>query len=111
MNSMGSAMVVLGAALLLTRVRAAQRVLGPLRAAGAMTLTLYSAHVVVLGVGVLDDWETTAQYLFLVAGCLTFAVLWRRRHDQGPLEKLVSTSSTLARQAVFARSAAPAGPR
>jgi uncharacterized membrane protein YeiB len=107
-NSTGSALAVLGVALLLTRLPVAQRVLAPLRAAGTMSLTLYSAHVLVLGAGVLEDWET-AQYLFLVAGCLTFAALWRRRHDQGPLERLVGVPSSRVRRAVLDR--APASGR
>jgi uncharacterized membrane protein YeiB len=104
-NSTGSALAVLGLALLLTRLPAAQRVLAPVQAAGTMSLTLYSAHILVLATGVLEDWETV-QYLVLVAGCLAFAVLWRRRHDQGPLEKLVATPSTRARRAVLARATA-----
>ena len=100
-NSTGSALVVLGAALLLTRVPAAQRVLGPLRAAGTMSLTLYSAHVLVIATGLLED-RGVALYLLLVTGSLLFAVLWRRGHDQGPLEKLVATGADGARRAVLA---------
>jgi uncharacterized membrane protein YeiB len=104
-NSAGSALVVLGAALLLTRISAVQRVLGPLRAAGAMSLTLYSAHVLVIAGGLLGDWDV-ALFWFLVSGCLVFAVLWRRGHDQGPLERLVAIGANGARRAVLA---APAG--
>jgi uncharacterized membrane protein YeiB len=102
----GSGMAVVGAAILLTGVPAVRRLLMPLEAAGSMTLTLYTAHVLVLESGLFEDWAT-AQYLLLVGGSLVFAVLWRRRHAQGPLEKLVATPSTRARQAVLARVAAP----
>jgi uncharacterized membrane protein YeiB len=108
LNSTGSALVVLGVALLLTRIPAAQRLLGPLRAAGTMSLTLYSGHVLVIASGVLADWDV-ALYLFLVIGCLIFAVLWRRGHDQGPLEKLVGTLSGRVRRIVLAGGQAPVG--
>ncbi len=52
---LGSAMAVLGAALLLTLVRVVARLLRPLAVAGTMALTLYSAHLVVLATGVLED--------------------------------------------------------
>jgi uncharacterized membrane protein YeiB len=108
LNSTGSALVVLGAALLLTRISAAQRVLGPLRAAGTMSLTLYSGHILVIASGLLGDWDV-ALFLFLVIGCLLFAILWRRGHDQGPLEKLVGTLSGRVRRAVLASGQAPVG--
>ena len=102
---LGSAMAVLGAALLATRVPAVRRLVGPLATAGAMTLTLYTAHILVLEAGLFEN-DPTALYLFLVVTSLVFAVLWRRRHDQGPLEGMVGTPATRARQAVLARAAA-----
>jgi uncharacterized membrane protein YeiB len=96
---LGSAMAVLGGALLVTRVPAARRLLQPLAAAGAMTLTLYSAHVLVLAAEPFDDHGVL--YLFLVVASLGFAVLWRRDHDQGPLERLVGLPSSRVRRAVL----------
>ncbi|HEX2074344.1 MAG TPA: hypothetical protein VHF92_11200, partial [Geodermatophilus sp.] len=81
----------------------------PLRAAGAMTLTLYTAHVLVLQTGVLEDHPAMQYLLLLVAPSLVFAVLWRRRRAQGPLEALVGRAADAARQAVLGSRAAPAG--
>jgi uncharacterized membrane protein YeiB len=101
-NVLGSAMAVLGAALLLTRVAVLRRLLGPLAAAGAMTLTLYTAHILVLGSGLLGD-DAAALYVFLVVASMVFAVLWHRRHSQGPLERPVAAVSARARRAVLDR--------
>jgi uncharacterized membrane protein YeiB len=112
-HTLGSAMAVLGAALLLTRVPSISRLLGPVEAAGTMTLTLYTAHVLVLETGVLEDYQTV-QYLFVVAASLAFAVLWRRRRSQGPLERVVAVAAGRARRAALAEPAAvqsPAGER
>jgi uncharacterized membrane protein YeiB len=104
-HTLGSAMAVLGAALLLARVPVLRRLLMPLAPAGAMTLTLYSSHIVVLESGVLDigvlEDDLRAQYLVQVFAVLVFAVLWRRWHRQGPLETLVGKSVTRAHRAVF----------
>jgi uncharacterized membrane protein YeiB len=102
-NTIGSALAVLGASLLLTRIAAVERLLGPVAAAGSMVLTLYSAHIVLLEAGPLDDYPT-AQYLFFVVSSMVFAVLWRRRFGQGPLEKLVGAGATRARRAVLSGS-------
>ncbi|MEK6437979.1 heparan-alpha-glucosaminide N-acetyltransferase domain-containing protein [Pseudonocardia sp. T1-2H] len=99
-HTIGVAMAVIGAVLLITRHRAAARVLWPVGVAGAMTLTIYSAHVLVLGAGVLGD-EPLALYLTSVAGALGFAVLWRHFFGQGPLERLVSTAAGRARRAAL----------
>ena len=102
-NVLGSAMAVLGASLLLTRIRALGRLLGPIEAAGTMTLTLYSGHILLIALGVFEDWEI-AQYLFLVVSSIAFAVLWRRWRNQGPLEKIVATASGDVRRAVLGSS-------
>jgi uncharacterized membrane protein YeiB len=98
MHTLGSAMAVLGAVLLITKRRAAQRLLWPVGVAGAMTLTIYSAHVLVLGSGLLID-NPLALYVVTVAAALAFAVLWRRFVGQGPLERLVSIAAGRARRA------------
>jgi uncharacterized membrane protein YeiB len=100
-NVLGSAMAVLGASLLLTRIRALGRLLSPIEAAGTMTLTLYSAHILLIALGVFEDSET-ALYLFLVVSSIAFAVLWRRLRSQGPLEKIVATAAGDVRRAVLA---------
>ncbi|WP_208983461.1 heparan-alpha-glucosaminide N-acetyltransferase domain-containing protein [Geodermatophilus obscurus] len=99
-NTLGSAMAVLGASLLLTRLPVAERLLRPVRAAGAMTLTLYSAHALVIATGVSED-QPLALYALLVVGALVWVTLWRRRRSQGPLEELVGRAAGRARQAVL----------
>jgi uncharacterized membrane protein len=95
---LGSAMVVVGAALLLTRVPAVGRLLQPLAAAGSMVLTLYSAHLVVLASGFLDD-DPALLYVVLVVAALTFAWVWRRVLGRGPLERVVTAASGATRRA------------
>lgn len=112
-HTLGAAMAVLGASLLLTRVPAIGRLLGPVEAAGAMTLTLYTAHILVLETGAFED-HLTVQYLFVVAASLSFALLWRRWQNQGPLERMVAVAAGRARRAVLAEPArvqSPAGDR
>lgn len=98
-HTLGSAMAVLGAMLLLTRLPVAERVLRPVAYVGSMTLTLYSAHLVVLWSGLLDG-EPLALYLVMVVAAIVFALLWRRRFGQGPLERLVAKVAGRSRQAV-----------
>jgi uncharacterized membrane protein len=103
-HTLGSAMAVLGAALLLTRVPAVARVLWPVAAAGSMSLTLYSAHLLLLATGVLQD-DPMLLYLLMVVSALAFAQLWRRRFTRGPLESLVATAAGHARRTVTNRHA------
>jgi uncharacterized membrane protein YeiB len=107
-HTLGCAMAVLGAVLLLTRTVSLRSGMRHLAAVGAMTLTLYSAHIVLLWTGVLEDWHL-ALYLVMVVASVLFAVVWRRRHDQGPLEKVVAVVAGRARGAVLRRSATPVG--
>jgi uncharacterized membrane protein YeiB len=98
LHTLGTAMAVLGAVLVITRLPAARRVLWPVGVAGAMTLTIYSAHVLVLGSGLLGD-DPLAQFIVSVAATLAFAVVWRRLAGQGPLERIVSEAAGRARRA------------
>lgn len=105
---LGTAMAVVGGALLITRVAVLARLLQPLAAAGTMVLTLYSTHLVVLASGVLDD-EPALLYLVLVVAALTFAWAWRRWVGRGPLERAVGAAAGAARRSVSA-ARAPGGP-
>lgn len=100
LHTLGVAMAVLGGLLLLTKLRLARRLLWPVGVAGAMTLTIYSAHALVLGSGLFGD-NPGALYAVTVAGALVFAVVWRRFAGQGPLERIVSTASGRARRAAM----------
>jgi uncharacterized membrane protein YeiB len=68
-------------------------VLAPLAAAGAMALTLYTAHAVVLAIfrGTSEQperWEVPSwAFPALVIGALVVATLWRRFLGIGPLER------------------------
>lgn len=103
-QTLGVAVAVLGAVLLVTKLRVARRLLWPVAVAGSMTLTIYSAHALVLGWGVLDD-NDTALYVLTVAGALVFAVVWRRLVGQGPLERIVAMAAGRARRAATTRQA------
>lgn len=86
----GSALLVLGLALLATRTVRARRLVRPLAAAGSMTLTLYALHVLAvtaLGGPALLLWSVQT-----VVGC-GVAVLWLRTAPRGPLEQVVATAS------------------
>jgi uncharacterized membrane protein YeiB len=97
-HTLGSAIAVLGAVLLLTRVPAIARLLRPLAVAGSMVLTLYSAHLVILATGVRGN-SPELLFLVMVTGALVFAGLWRRWFGQGPLERVVAMAAGQARQA------------
>ena len=96
MHTLGTAMAVLGAVLLLVRLGAARRLLRPIALAGSMTLTIYSVHVLVLGTDFLSD-NQTALYLVSVVGSLAFALLWSRVAGQGPLERIVALAAARTR--------------
>jgi uncharacterized membrane protein YeiB len=98
MHSLGTAIAVLGAVLLIAKLPTARRLLWPVGV--AMTLTIYSAHVLVLGSGWLSD-KPTALYLVTVVAALVFAVVWRRFAGQGPLERTVSLAAGRARRAAM----------
>jgi uncharacterized membrane protein YeiB len=112
LGTLGSAIAVLGAVLLVCKLRVAQRLLRPVALAGSMTLTVYSAHALVLAW--IDPGETDhllALWLGLVIGAVVFAVLWNRWMGQGPLERLVAIPADRARRAVLVRGQARTEPR
>ena len=91
LGTAGSAAAVLGLCLLLT-VRGVGP-LFPVAAAGSMTLTLYSAHVIALrrdGPLLLDD--RLQLWLLHVAVALVAASLWRWLVGRGPLEAVHDAS-------------------
>ena len=106
---LGSAMAVVGGALLVTRIRVAAVLLQPLAAAGSMALTIYATHLVVLASGIFDD-DPLARYLVIVVPALAFAWVWRRLLGRGPLERVVTAAAGATRRATTAlvsRRAAP----
>ncbi|MGD9957516.1 MAG: heparan-alpha-glucosaminide N-acetyltransferase domain-containing protein [Candidatus Nanopelagicales bacterium] len=103
----GSALAVLGLCLLLTRPDLLRRLLYPLAAVGAMTLTLYSVHVVVLSFDV-GHLGTRGYYLTHVAVALIVAPLWLWFFSKGPLEALVHEIATGLGRALVPLEPAPA---
>jgi uncharacterized membrane protein YeiB len=105
LHTLGSAMAILGAALLVTKLPAARRLLRPVGVAGSMTLTIYSVHALVLNLDLVDD--DRVFYLVQIAVAVAFAALWHRFRGQGPLERLVAEAAGRVRRAVAARNEAP----
>ena len=108
-HTTGAALAVLGACLLLVRVLPRLLVL-PFAAAGSMTLTLYTAHVLALADGspLLSTDRARLWWAHVLLG-LVFATFWRTQVGRGPLEALLAWLSGSARRAVAGRSA-PATP-
>ena len=104
--SLGVSLAVLGAFLLIARQFG--KWLLPLTAMGAMTLTLYSAQLVLLSTEV----HHSSPLLWFVA-CLVVSALvalaWRHAFGQGPLERLVALAARAAARAVADRGT-PRGP-
>lgn len=98
-NTLGSALAVLGVALLVCRLPAAVRMLRPLADLGSMPLTLYTAHLLVLWTGVLED-DPALLYVTMTVGMLGFAVAWRAAFGQGPLERMLGAASGRVRIAI-----------
>ena len=115
-HTIGVALALLGAMLLLGRLVAARVVpiggvligaaLQVLAAVGSMTLTLYTAHVLLLASGVLPE-DSGTSYRLQVLAVLVLAPLWRRGGRRGPLEALAAALAERARRSV---AAAPEGP-
>ena len=86
LGTAGAALLVLGVALLLApRLRL---VLAPLAAAGSMPLSLYTAHVVLLGLTETDDPQR--YYVVQVVVGVAAALAWRHRFGRGPLEAVLA---------------------
>lgn len=92
-GSTGFALAVLGLCLLVAnRLR---WLLYPVAAVGAMALTAYTAHVVVLaalGDEAFEQQDNTLYLVFVVAALLGCA-LWTLLFGRGPLERLLTTTS------------------
>ncbi len=97
LHDLGVAMAVLGCCLVLARILRRPRLLWPLVAAGSMTLTLYTAHILVLASGLLED-HPVLLFVGMTLGALGFAAIWRQGKAQGPLEQQVSRACRWARE-------------
>ena len=78
--------------------RVATTILSPVIAMGAMPLSIYTIHLVVISLaireedGVVTD-DSWALVIGLVAGSMVFAWLWRRYLGRGPLERALRWAS------------------
>jgi uncharacterized membrane protein len=105
LHTTGTAVALLGALLLLGHVKvpALRRivvvVLAPLAAAGSMTLTLYTAHVVFMN-SPLDTFDAVPGYVVQVVTALLFALAWWQAVGRGPLESAANWAAGRARRAV-----------
>ena len=99
LHTIGVAVGLLGALLLLaSTARRGQVLLAPLAAAGSMTLSLYSAHVLLVASDLLpEDRETS--YAVQVCAALVLALLWRHFLGRGPLERLIGLLADPVRRA------------
>lgn len=113
-SSIGSALLVIGLCAAVVRAPWAELLILPLRAAGSMTLTLYTIHV-------LWFWRATSaadapallapgsyqHWLLQVVVLCTAAMIWRQLVGRGPLEWLMRVLSVDVWQRGDARKNAP----
>jgi hypothetical protein len=105
LQTIGTSLAVLGLMLLLSQVtRPVLRHLSavvsePLAAAGSMTLTFYTAHVVFVN-SPLDTYTPTTGYVLQVVTVLLLGLAWRATAGRGPLEAAVTGLTRRAKAAV-----------
>lgn len=92
----GVALAVVGAALVVTRARAARVALFPLASVGALALSAYAAHLVGIRVlfGTAQEAEDDAAWLLFAVVALVACPLWRVAVGRGPLEAAVRRLSS-----------------
>lgn len=104
LGNVGVSVVVVAAMVTLTALarssvrRVAGTILSPVTAMGAMPLSVYTIHLVVIslairvedGVVTDDSWQLL---IGLVVGAMVFAWVWRRFVGRGPLEQLLRWAS------------------
>lgn len=99
-HTIGTSLLVIAACLAVGRIAA--RPLAVLFGAGAMTLTLYSAHVASRHPGWWDG-DDMATYLAQVGLVLLVGAAFRAAGSRGPLETLVTAVQNAVRRAAAAR--------
>jgi uncharacterized membrane protein len=110
-HTIGVALAVLGAMLLLTHVGApgVRQVVAaiqfPLAAVGALTLTLYTAHIVFIN-SPLDTLSSAGGYALQLVVFALVALAWRATAGRGPLEGVVSSLAGAAARRVGGREGA-----
>ena len=103
-GSVGVALVVIAGCLVVAdRLRL---VTFPLAAVGSMALTVYTASIAVWAIG--TEYQSNGSWIAYVVATLVLATTWRLLLGRGPLERLLTWSST--RAANYATSAPTAQP-
>ncbi|MEU7994093.1 heparan-alpha-glucosaminide N-acetyltransferase domain-containing protein [Micromonospora sp. NPDC049060] len=108
LGTIGSAIALLAGMLLAFHVAGpvARRVISvplvPLAAAGSMTLTLYTAHIVFMN-SELDSFTPMTGYVVQVLAMVLFGTAWWATAGRGPLEGPLALLSTGARRLVTRR--------
>lgn len=103
LHTTGTALVVLGACLLLAGLltryagRRGRLLVLPLAAVGSMTLTLYTADVFALAVWRPPPGGEVQLWVVHIAAALAFATWWALRGRRGPLEEMATQFSVAAR--------------
>lgn len=100
LHTIGLAAAVLGALIILTaRIGTS---LMPLAVMGSMTLTLYSAHLVLLDTRLISNRPLVWLAVHVILAAI-FAIMWRNVTDgkQGPLERLVAVGANAVRRRVL----------
>jgi uncharacterized membrane protein len=95
--TIGVSLTVLGICLVIGR--ATEAPLRPLAAAGSMTLTLYSLHLLMLSSPFVPG--GVSGFLIQTAVVVAFGLLWSRNHVRGPLEDVVARLTGATRRAVL----------
>jgi hypothetical protein len=93
-GSVGVALMVIAVCLVLAE--RLPRVTFPLAAVGSMALTVYTAQVVAIWLIGADEYVDNGLWLAFVLVSLVLATAWRLVLGRGPLERVLTWSSTLA---------------
>lgn len=93
LHTTGTAMLVIGLCLLLVRADVLRKLTYPVSATGAMTLTLYTIHVIVLSFDI-GERDSLSYYLTHVVIALSIAPIWLSFFSKGPLEAVVHEIAT-----------------
>lgn len=106
-HTVGTSLAVLGTSLLVVPwlQRHARWVVFPFAAAGSMTLSVYSAHVLALAL----EWGPAREVILFAAHvvvALIAATLWRAAFRRGPLEAVAAAASGTATRAVVGQPSA-----
>lgn len=99
LHNLGAAVAAVGLILLLSR--SGRKFFSPFAAVGTMTLTLYSAHCVVLLLEILEEDRPVVSLWIQTISIMLFAMVWRSAVGKGPLESIIAESSDWARRRIL----------